>query len=61
MWEPWKPTLREAFKESYTLGKRRETFDGINELATTLVEVWTVHAQRQSETARRLVVEIWLQ
>lgn len=45
----------------YTLRKRKEAFDWINELTMTLIEVWAVHTQRQAETARRLAVETWLQ
>jgi hypothetical protein len=45
----------------YTLRKRKETFDWINELTTTLIQVLPVHTQSQSETARRLAVETWLQ
>ncbi len=47
--------------KAYTLRKRRETFDWINELTLTLIQVWAVHTQRQAETARRLAVETWLQ
>jgi hypothetical protein len=47
--------------KAYTLQKRRETFDWINELTMTLIQVWAVHTQRQAETARRLAVETWLQ
>jgi hypothetical protein len=45
----------------YTLRKRKETFDVINELTMTLIQAWAVHTQRQPETARRLAVETWLQ
>lgn len=45
----------------YTLRKRKEAFDWINELTRTLIQVWAVHTQRQAETARRLAVETWLQ
>jgi hypothetical protein len=45
----------------YTLRKRKETFDWINELTRTLIQVWAVHTQHQAETARRLAVETWLQ
>jgi len=51
---------RPALK-AYTLRKRKETFDWINELTMTLIQVWAVHTQRQAETARRLAVETWLQ
>jgi transposase InsO family protein len=47
--------------KAYTLRKRKETFDWINELTRTLIQVWAVHTQRQAETARRLAVETWLQ
>ena len=40
--------------KAYTLRKRKETFDWINELTMTLIQVWAVHTQRQAETARRL-------
>ena len=45
----------------YTLRKRKETFDWINELTMTLIEVLVVHTKRQADTARRLAVETWLQ
>jgi len=51
-----KPALK-----AYTLRKRREIFDWINELTRSLIEVSVVHMQRQAETARRLAVETWLQ
>jgi transposase InsO family protein len=51
-----KPAMKD-----YTLRKRKETFDCINELTMTLIQVWAVHTQRQAETARRLAVETWLQ
>jgi len=47
--------------QAYTLRKRREIFDWINELTQTLIEVSAVHTQRQAATARRLAVETWLQ
>jgi len=47
--------------KTYTLRKRKETFDWINELTMTLIKVWAVHTQPQAETARRLAVETWLQ
>ena len=47
--------------KAYTLRKRREAFDWINELTRALIQVWAVHTQRQAETARRLAVETWLQ
>ena len=45
----------------YTHRERKETFDWINELTMTLIQVWAVHTQRQAETARRLAAETWLQ
>ena len=45
----------------YTLRKRKETLDRINELARMLIRAWEVHTPRQAETARRLAVETWLQ
>ena len=47
--------------KAYTLRKRKETFDWINELTLTLIQVWAVHTQRQADTVRRLAVETWLQ
>ena len=47
--------------QAYTLRKRKETFDWINELTRTLIQVWAVHTQHQVDTARRLAVETWLQ
>jgi transposase InsO family protein len=46
--------------KAYTLRRRREIFDWINELTMTLIEVLVVHTKRQAETARRLAVETWL-
>lgn len=51
-----KPALR-----AYTLRRRRETFDWIDELTRILIEVWAVHTQRQVHTVRRLAVENWFQ
>jgi hypothetical protein len=51
-----KPALK-----AYTLRKRREIFDWINELTRALIQVSPVHTQPQVETARRLAVETWLQ
>jgi hypothetical protein len=51
-----KPVLK-----AYTLRKRREIFDWIQELTQTLIEVSAVHTQRQVEAAWRLAVETWLQ
>ena len=45
----------------YTLRKRKETLDWINELTRILVRIWEVRTLRQAETARRLAVETWLQ
>ena len=56
MFQDAKPALK-----AYTLRKRREIFDWINELTRSLIEVSVVHTQRQAETARRLAVETWLQ
>jgi len=50
-----KPALK-----AYTLRKRREIFDWINDLTRALIQVSAVHTQRQVETARRLAVETWL-
>jgi hypothetical protein len=44
----------------YTLRKRKETLDWINELTRLLIRVWAVCTSRQAETARRLAVETWL-
>lgn len=51
-----KPALK-----AYTLRKRRETFDWINQLTRALIKVSAVHTQHQAATARRLAVETWLQ
>jgi transposase InsO family protein len=45
----------------YTLRKRKETLDWINELTRMLIRAWGVRTPRQAETARRLAVEAWLQ
>ena len=45
----------------YTLRKRKETFDWINELTLTLSRVLAVHTQYQADTARRFAVETWLE
>jgi predicted solute-binding protein len=47
--------------KAYTLRRRREIFDWINELTKALIPVLAVHTQRQVETARRRAVETWLQ
>jgi transposase InsO family protein len=44
----------------YTLRRRKETLDWINELTSLLIRAWDVHTPRQAETARRLAVETWL-
>ena len=51
-----KPALK-----AYTLRKRKETLNWINELTSLLIQVWAVRTPRQAETARRLAVETWLQ
>ena len=51
-----KPALK-----AYTLRKRSEAFDWINELTRALIQVSAVHTQPQVETAGRLAVETWLQ
>jgi hypothetical protein len=45
----------------YTLRKRKETLDWINELTRALIRAWEVRTPRQAESARRLAVETWLQ
>jgi len=47
--------------KAYTLRKRREIIDWINELTQTLIAVSAVQTQRQVDTARRRAVETWLQ
>jgi transposase InsO family protein len=47
--------------KAYTLRKRKEAFDWIQELTRTLIQVRGVHSPRPAETARRLAVETWLQ
>jgi transposase InsO family protein len=47
--------------KAYTLRRRKEIFDWINELTMTLIQVWAVHTQRQADTVRRLAVQTWLQ
>jgi hypothetical protein len=47
--------------KAYTLRKRREIFDWINELTKALIQVSAAHTQHQVETARRPAVETWLQ
>lgn len=51
---------RPALK-AYTLRKRKEVFDAINELTRTLMESRSVRTQRQAEAVRRVAVETWLQ
>jgi len=46
--------------KAYTLRRRREIFDWINELTMTLIRVLAVHTQYQADTVRRLAVETWL-
>jgi hypothetical protein len=46
--------------KAYTLRRRKEIFDWINELTMTLIQVWAVHTQRQADTVRRLAVETCL-
>jgi transposase InsO family protein len=47
--------------QAYTLRKRREIFDWINELTQAFIQVLAVHTQHPVETARRRAVETWLQ
>jgi transposase InsO family protein len=47
--------------KAYTLRKRREIIDWINELTKTLIAVSAVQTHHQVETARRLEAETWLQ
>ena len=51
---------RAALKR-YTLRKRREFFEEINDLTQMLMQVQGVCTQRQADTVRRLAVEAWLQ
>lgn len=51
-----KPALK-----AYTVQRRRETFDWINELTRMLIQILAVHTQRQVETAPRVAVETWSQ
>jgi hypothetical protein len=39
----------------------RRIQNGINKPTMTLIQVWAIHTQRQTETARNLAVETWLQ
>jgi transposase InsO family protein len=50
-----------SVRKAYTLRKRRQIFDWINELTRALIQVSAVHTQRQAEAARRLAVQTWLQ
>jgi hypothetical protein len=50
-----------AAVQAYTLRKRRQILDWINELTRALIQVSAVHTQRQVEAARRRAVETWLQ
>jgi hypothetical protein len=43
----------------YTLRKRYESVDWINELITAPIQAWAVQNQLQGETAQRLAVETW--
>jgi hypothetical protein len=51
---------RAALKR-YTLHKRREVFEEINDLTQMLMQPQGVCSQRQADTVRRLAVEAWLQ
>ena len=51
----------ESLRKAYTLRKRRQIFDWINDLTRELIQASAVHTQRQAEAARRLAVETWLQ
>ena len=51
---------RAALKR-YTLRKRREFFEEINDLTQMLMQAQGVCTQRQAGTVRRLAVETWLQ
>lgn len=57
----WEIQAGKPATNAYTLRRRRETFDAINELTMTLMQGWAVHTQRQADTARSLAVETWLQ
>ncbi len=47
--------------KAYTPRKRREIFEEIDALTRTLLETRPVRTQQQTEAARRLAVETWLQ
>ncbi len=47
--------------QAYTRRKRREIFEEIDALTRALVQTQAVPTPRQTETARRLAVETWLQ
>jgi len=50
-----------AALKPYTLRKRREFFEEINDLTRMLLQAQGVCTQRQADTVRRLAVEAWLQ
>ena len=50
-----------AALKPYTLRKRREVFEAINDLTQMLLQAQGVCTQRQADTVRRLAVETWLQ
>lgn len=50
-----------AALKMYTLRKRREFFEEINDLTQMLIQAQGVCTQRQADTVRRLAVEAWLQ
>jgi hypothetical protein len=47
--------------KAYTLRKRRETFDWINAVTLTLIQVLAVCTQRHADRVRCLPVETWLE
>jgi transposase InsO family protein len=51
----------ESVRKAYTLRKRRQIFDWINDLTRELIQASAVPTQRQAEAVRRLAVETWLQ
>jgi hypothetical protein len=50
-----------AALKSYTLRKRREVFEEVNDLTQMLRQAQGGCTQRQADTVRRLAVEAWLQ
>jgi hypothetical protein len=50
-----------AALKSYTLRKRREFFEEVNDLTQMLMQAQGGCTQRQADTVRRLAVEAWLQ